>query len=64
MFDLQAGINMDRLGIALEPEAASIYCRHLPIETSTNETKLSIASLPVGTKYMILDAGGIHNTSK
>lgn len=52
---IKAGIDEDQLSIALEPEAASIYCRHLPVAASANET---ISKLPAGTKYIVLDAGG------
>ncbi|XP_060585136.1 heat shock 70 kDa protein 12B-like [Ruditapes philippinarum] len=55
---IKAGIYNDQLRVALEPEAASIYCRHLPVDASTNESKLAISNLPIGTKYMVLDAGG------
>ncbi|XP_060603539.1 heat shock 70 kDa protein 12B-like [Ruditapes philippinarum] len=54
----KAGITKDKLSIALEPEAASIYCRNLPIEKTVGPMTASISSFPIGTKYMILDAGG------
>ncbi|XP_053374609.1 heat shock 70 kDa protein 12A-like [Mercenaria mercenaria] len=54
----KAGIAREKLSIALEPEAASIYCRHLPIDRTVGHTNVSISSLPVGTSYMIFDAGG------
>ena len=53
---LQGGIKTEKLSIAKEPEAASIFCRHLPVEKSSGDT---ISSLPPESKYMVLDAGGI-----
>lgn len=47
---------MDKLTIALEPEAASIYCHHLPVEKSRNEKSLS--KFGAGTRYIVVDAGG------
>ena len=44
--------------MALEPEAASIYCQHLHLE---NED-LSASALGVvspGEKYMLVDLGGV-----
>ncbi|XP_060590803.1 heat shock 70 kDa protein 12A-like isoform X2 [Ruditapes philippinarum] len=55
---IKTGIDNDQLRIALEPEAASIYCRHSPVDASTSETELAISNLPIGTKYMVLDTGG------
>ncbi|XP_060559750.1 heat shock 70 kDa protein 12A-like [Ruditapes philippinarum] len=61
-----AGIRHERLIIALEPEAASVYCRLLP----TTRNQDSVGQLPSGSKYMILDAGGgtvditVHETTQ
>ncbi|XP_060599387.1 uncharacterized protein LOC132752990 [Ruditapes philippinarum] len=55
---IMAGIKGKRLTIALEPEAASMFCRNLPIEATTSKTGVSISSLSVGTQYLVLDAGG------
>ncbi|XP_052799223.1 heat shock 70 kDa protein 12A-like isoform X2 [Mya arenaria] len=52
----QADIEETRLTVALEPEAASLFCRHLPVERSGNET--SLGKLKSGQKYLVLDAGG------
>ncbi|XP_060566335.1 heat shock 70 kDa protein 12A-like [Ruditapes philippinarum] len=49
-----AGIKAENLVIALEPEAASLYCRHIPTTISDN----SLSKLKPGNKYLILDAGG------
>ncbi|XP_045181401.2 heat shock 70 kDa protein 12A-like [Mercenaria mercenaria] len=50
----EAGIKKEHLMIALEPEAASLYCRLLP--TARNQD--SLVKLQPGSKYLILDAGG------
>ena len=42
--------------IALEPEAASIYCKHLPVEKLKGSN--SISAFQPGSKYLVLDAGG------
>ena len=47
----QAGIIPDRLLIALEPEAASIYCKH-------QLEKSNIKMFETGSRNVILDAGG------
>ncbi|XP_060571724.1 heat shock 70 kDa protein 12A-like isoform X2 [Ruditapes philippinarum] len=54
----QAGIDDRKLSIALEPEAASIFCRHLSVEKRIDTTNVCIASFPAETRYMVLDAGG------
>ncbi|XP_045204837.2 heat shock 70 kDa protein 12A-like [Mercenaria mercenaria] len=53
----QAGIEKDSIEIALEPEAASIFCRLLPI-TRDPQTVTGMTKFPSGTRYMILDCGG------
>ncbi|XP_060574862.1 heat shock 70 kDa protein 12B-like isoform X2 [Ruditapes philippinarum] len=55
---VQAGLLTNKLTIALEPEAASIFCRHLSVDTAISGGNISIAKMPVGTRYMVLDAGG------
>ncbi|CAC5408538.1 unnamed protein product [Mytilus coruscus] len=53
----KAGIQKEHLLISLEPEAASIYCQHLPTEKlSGAESGFTMSK--VGTKYMIIDLGG------
>lgn len=47
---------MDQLIIALEPEAASIYCRRFPAEKL--EGANTVHPLQPGSKYLVLDAGG------
>lgn len=56
---LQAGIKAGQLSIALEPEAASIYCQNLKTDRSENKGKnLFSATIKPGTKYMVVDLGG------
>ncbi|VDI59190.1 Hypothetical predicted protein [Mytilus galloprovincialis] len=53
----KAGIPDKNLFIALEPEAASIYCQYLPTEKLHGaETGFHMSS--AGTRYMIVDLGG------
>ncbi|XP_033742408.1 heat shock 70 kDa protein 12B-like [Pecten maximus] len=60
----QAGIKSDHLDIALEPEAASIYCKHIPVgkrgqeQCSEDEDMTGLEAIRPGTKYLVLDAGG------
>ncbi|KAL4230094.1 hypothetical protein ACF0H5_010479 [Mactra antiquata] len=58
-----AGIPKERLMIALEPEAASLYCMHLPLDKMVvegNKSKESsrVSPFQKGMKYMIVDVGG------
>ncbi|XP_053388604.1 heat shock 70 kDa protein 12A-like [Mercenaria mercenaria] len=55
---IKAGIATERLTIVFEPEAASLYCRHLPVNTTVTDGSLTISEFPTGTKYMVIDAGG------
>ncbi|XP_052788090.1 heat shock 70 kDa protein 12A-like [Mya arenaria] len=54
----KAGIEKRKLTLALEPEAASLYCRHLPIDKNVGHSDARLHKFPEGTKYMVLDAGG------
>jgi hypothetical protein len=51
---IQAGIDGDNLIIALEPEAASMFCKYMPVEKGTD----SLQTFKPGSKYIILDCGG------
>uniref|UniRef100_K1PQR6 Heat shock 70 kDa protein 12A n=1 Tax=Magallana gigas TaxID=29159 RepID=K1PQR6_MAGGI len=51
----KAGIPKKTLRIALEPEAASIWCKTIPVEKLNQGT---IVSFQEDTKYLVLDAGG------
>ncbi|KAL5019194.1 hypothetical protein ScPMuIL_004916 [Solemya velum] len=55
---IEAGIDKDSLTIALEPEAASIYCRYAKLQRKQRETKQSVRCFAPGTRYAVLDAGG------
>lgn len=57
-FNIKAGIPGDQLEIALEPEAASIYCHFMHLnETQRDNTTNSFIREP-GVKYMVVDIGG------
>ena len=56
---LQAGIPGSQLMLALEPEAASIFCKHIPSERMVIGDKSCLDAFSPGTKYLILDAGGM-----
>ncbi|XP_061163955.1 heat shock 70 kDa protein 12A-like [Saccostrea echinata] len=47
----KADITNDQLIIALEPEAASVFCRHIPDATGADV-------FDSGSKYMVIDLGG------
>ncbi|CAG2215187.1 unnamed protein product [Mytilus edulis] len=52
-----AGIKKDKLAIALEPEAASIFCQKL--KTDKAETGRDFCeTVKSGMKYMVIDLGG------
>lgn len=55
-FLFQAGISKSKLTLALEPEAASIYCNSLPLSKFVKGSGLE--GFEVGHKYLVLDAGG------
>ncbi|KAK3599539.1 hypothetical protein CHS0354_006674 [Potamilus streckersoni] len=57
---IQAGISNDQLLIALEPEAASIYCRYIPLEIKSSDGGTTVVSFSPGTRYIVVDAGGKH----
>jgi len=46
----------NQLVIALEPEAASLYCRTLPMGRFDDGT--AKPCFEPGTKYLVVDAGG------
>ncbi|XP_052241808.1 heat shock 70 kDa protein 12A-like isoform X4 [Dreissena polymorpha] len=56
---VEAGIESEYLSLALEPEAAALYCRYLPMEMVVSSAgKASIESFAPGKRYLVLDAGG------
>ncbi|XP_053398568.1 heat shock 70 kDa protein 12A-like [Mercenaria mercenaria] len=54
----EAKIDGGQLSIALEPEAASLYCQTIPTDMiiGSDGAKFQVAS--PGTKYMVIDLGG------
>ncbi|XP_052794432.1 heat shock 70 kDa protein 12A-like [Mya arenaria] len=52
-----AGLDGNRLTIALEPEAASLFCMRVPIKSQV-EASATVSQFQEGTKYMVVDAGG------
>jgi hypothetical protein len=44
--------------ISLEPEAASLFCKYLPIEKLQGADK-GIGAFKPGSRYLVLDAGGM-----
>ncbi|KAK3099979.1 hypothetical protein FSP39_012866 [Pinctada imbricata] len=55
----KAGIKKEQLTIALEPEAASIYCQHLIMDHPGDLSQSSyLGVVSKGTKYMVVDLGG------
>lgn len=56
---LQAGIKSDQLTLALEPEAASIYCQYLYMEKNQEGNTDAFQKLvDAKAKYMVADLGG------
>jgi hypothetical protein len=48
--------------LALEPEAASIYCRRVPVSVETvGDGCKVIATMHKGAKYVVFDQGGKYN---
>ncbi|KAK3099377.1 hypothetical protein FSP39_003542 [Pinctada imbricata] len=54
----QAGIDHEQLSIALEPEAASLYCMHIPVEKASGDQDHAFGAFSAGSKYLVLDCGG------
>lgn len=59
-YDFQAGITDNHLIIALEPEAASIYCQYVKTRGTDDTFKVS----KLGTQYMVVDLGGRLNMQR
>ncbi|XP_045203853.2 heat shock 70 kDa protein 12B-like [Mercenaria mercenaria] len=55
---VKAGLSSHSIIFALEPEAASIFCRQLELFADDCESGSTLSSLKVGSKYLVLDAGG------
>ncbi|XP_052793109.1 heat shock 70 kDa protein 12B-like [Mya arenaria] len=54
----KAGIEGGQLSIALEPEAASLYCQLIPTNKIHGSEGAKFAVASPGTKYMVIDLGG------
>ncbi|KAJ8302130.1 hypothetical protein KUTeg_021117 [Tegillarca granosa] len=52
------GIKSNRLILALEPEAASLFCMRLPVEKFSHGMQKGFSAFQAGSKYIVLDAGG------
>lgn len=56
----QAGIDTKMLTIALEPEAAALYVKHLPVERRVDGQEGDVfQTFSPGSKYIVVDAGGM-----
>nr|XP_022297405.1 heat shock 70 kDa protein 12A-like [Crassostrea virginica] len=56
---VEAGIDSEILTIALEPEAAAMYVKHLPVERRLEgEGGDLLRTFVPGSKYIVVDAGG------
>ncbi|KAL3878427.1 hypothetical protein ACJMK2_030777 [Sinanodonta woodiana] len=55
---VKAGIKHRNLRLALEPEAASIYCKEKIIEREETSPNTELTSLKTGAKFMVVDMGG------
>ncbi|KAL3885507.1 hypothetical protein ACJMK2_025560 [Sinanodonta woodiana] len=53
---LEAGLSTTKLKLALEPETASLFCRHLPLNRMIGG--IYISKMKAGSKYVVIDAGG------
>ncbi|XP_071120499.1 heat shock 70 kDa protein 12A-like isoform X2 [Mytilus edulis] len=54
----KAGIKSGHLSIALEPEAAAIYCQHFMTDRNNREKNAFAETIKAGMKYMVVDLGG------
>ena len=50
---------MDFLLLALEPEAAAIYCKELAVRRTQGVDGAFLRAFDPGEKYVVLDLGGI-----
>ncbi|WAR00659.1 HS12B-like protein [Mya arenaria] len=57
MTAMLAGIEGGQLSIALEPEAASLYCQLIPTNKIHGSEGAKFAVASPGTKYMVIDLG-------
>lgn len=60
----QAGIDTEMLTIALEPEAAALYVKHLPVQRRVDGKEGDVfQTFSPGSKYIVVDAGGSFQIS-
>ena len=57
LFLFKAGLPSALLSIALEPEAASLFCQHQHVEQD-HQSVVVFEPPKVGTKYAVIDLGG------
>ncbi|XP_021367114.1 heat shock 70 kDa protein 12B-like [Mizuhopecten yessoensis] len=51
----KAGLDKRQLILCLEPEAASVFCKHIPVGKRVFGDRVEFQA---GSKYMVIDAGG------
>lgn len=56
--NIKAGIPGNQLEIALEPEAASIYCHLMHLDKTQKDNTTNSFIREPGVKYMVVDIGG------
>lgn len=54
----QAGIDQERLTLALEPEAAALCCKCLEIQKRTTGKGSKLGSFDTGARFLVVDLGG------
>lgn len=59
-FNIKAGIPGNQLEIALEPEAASIYCHLMHLDETQKDNTIKSFTRGPGEKYMMVDLGGTY----
>lgn len=57
-FTEQAGIDPERLTLALEPEAAALCCKNLELRKVKDGEKASLQSFQTGARFLVVDLGG------
>ena len=61
--ELVTKVSSDNLIIALEPEAASLFCRTKDVSHFVDDGKVQKEKLKKDDKYMVVDAGGTFKSS-
>lgn len=60
---IKAGIPDNQLEIALEPEAASIYCQLMHLDDIQRDNTSEKWERTSGVNYMVIDLGGISKSN-